>query len=473
MDSLHAHMIRSRFREAGLEELGAFLQRGFKQRHLFPHRIFYLPKCGPDGFKLATRMRGPVDLSQLWEVILYATSPVIDRFPLDLFFDRDIVWHQQHFGKAGQVATANLVLEKDTLYSMVHQSDLVQRISRRRELKTQVENRFKGWNHLLLNSIVCFAVEHNLRTVHLPTADFALRHTDPKRNVGRELFERIYDRTVHELYHAERRGDWWVVEVARNRGRVVVPPARTQSEKSPKSICVCHDVERGYGHTDADPRFAQLAHREAPGALKRMLEAEGELGVKATYHVVGSILAEVRDDIEAGGHCIGFHSFDHPVQKKDWFWNWRRKLSGDGESQQQLPQCRNVDYRIKGYRPPQSAITSELSDQNLCFHNFEWFASSAASLGDLARPELKNRVVRLPILFDDYDLYLRKLDYAKWERMALRKIEENHFVAFSLHDCYAQFWLPHYRRFLGTLKSLGELRTFDEVAGQVLFSNSH
>ena len=53
----------------------------------------------------------------------------------------------------------------------------------------------------------------------------------------------------------------------------------------------------------------------------------------------------------------------------------------------QLPRCREVDYRIKGYRPPRSQITPELSDRNLLFHNFEWLASMMAELARRARTQ--------------------------------------------------------------------------------------
>ena len=57
-----------------------------------------------------------------------------------------------------------------------------------------------------------------------------------------------------------------------------------------------------------------------------MLRIENELGVKATYNVVGSCMNEVRATIEGDGHCIAFHSYDH-------------KINTD-----QLPNCREVDY---------------------------------------------------------------------------------------------------------------------------------
>ena len=49
-------------------------------------------------------------------------------------------------------------------------------------------------------------------------------------------------------------------------------------------------------------------------------------------------------------------------------------------------------------------ITAELTDENLCFHNFEWLASSAYSFG-FAEPRLQNRIVKIPIHFDDFPMY--------------------------------------------------------------------
>jgi len=47
-------------------------------------------------------MQGQCNLDQLWEIVIYADSPVIDEFPQALFFDDDVIWHQQQFGKSGQ-----------------------------------------------------------------------------------------------------------------------------------------------------------------------------------------------------------------------------------------------------------------------------------------------------------------------------------------------------------------------------------
>ena len=156
------------------------------------------------------------------------TGDVIAEFPEDLFFDPELIWHQQHFGRPGQIATANLVVRQDRLYSMVHISDLVQRISRRREHKTRIENRFQGWDQMLVNGVLAFAAERRLTTVLTPTADLAIRHTDPARSPARELFARVYDRHVQQRFEARRDGEWWALDVHANRGRVVLPERRVE-----------------------------------------------------------------------------------------------------------------------------------------------------------------------------------------------------------------------------------------------------
>ena len=119
-------------------------------------------------------MSGRCEPGQMWAIVLFADESMTSDFPRELFFDPDIVWHQQQFGKNGQLATANLMVSGSTLYSMVHISDVVQRISRQREYKTRIENRFKGWSQMLMNSILNFAHERSLNVVLSPTAELAL-----------------------------------------------------------------------------------------------------------------------------------------------------------------------------------------------------------------------------------------------------------------------------------------------------------
>src|SRR6202043_3519418 len=118
----------------------------------------------PDGLKLAQRMCGVNDPSRLYEIVLYASPPTVDEFPDGLFFEDDIIWHQQQFGRKGLVATANIVLCGQQMFGMVYVSDLVQRISRQRQYKTRVENVFKGWSRLLINALLVFAIEHGVQS---------------------------------------------------------------------------------------------------------------------------------------------------------------------------------------------------------------------------------------------------------------------------------------------------------------------
>jgi hypothetical protein len=435
------------------ERCDEFVSKGYRQRWFFPHVVRYLPKCGPDGFKIARWMLGDVSPAQMCELVIHAAPSLAAQFPAELFLDDEIVWHQQQFGHHGQVATGNLLVRGNDLFTMVHISDVVQRISRRRSLKTQIENRFKGWNHMLLNGILNFAAGQRLERIYVAGSDWALKHTDPDRSPGREMFERIYDRNVHELFDVTSSPPWWCIDVSRNAGKLIVPEPAEENIPDGRTICVCHDVERGMGHLDADPEFAVKVEETAPQHLERMLAIERQLGVKATYAVVGAILPGLRDSIERDGHALAFHSWDHRI------------------GPDQLAQCREVDYRLKGYRTPQSRITAELTDENLCFHNFEWLASSSRSFG-FDEPRLENGIVRIPISFDDFAMYHDGMTYEAWEAEALETINNNRFVAFGLHDCYGEFWLPRYAQFLERVSKLGRLVTMNQVANEMFLRHA-
>lgn len=440
------------FHEASGHEREGFLAAGYRARHFFPHRWYALRKCGPDGSRLAQWMSGVRDPGRLWQLLLYATSPAIDEFPAELFFDPDLNWHQQHCNRRGLVASACMAVDGETVYTAAHQSDLVQRISRNRAFKTRVESVFKGWHRLLLNGIAGFATDHGLRRVCVPSAELATTHTDRTRTVQPELFERVYDRAIQHQFSVTREGGWWRLELGSNRGAVAPTTRREELIESTRTVCVAHDIERGLGHRDVEPEFAREADRNAPAALGHMLDIERRAGVRSTYHVVGCLIEEVRAPIERDGHCLAFHSYDH----------------GSGD---QLPACRRVDYRIKGYRPPRSVLTRELSDTVLCWHNFEWLASSESSLG-FQVPRLENRVVKIPILLDDFAMHRDGTGFDEWARQALRLVEEREFVVLSLHDCYAGHWLSGYEQFLADLKKLARLRTLDEVAADVFLASA-
>lgn len=428
------------------ERVAEWVARGHPRRHFFPHRVHQLPKCGPDGFRLASWMAGEREPAAMWQLVLHAGPPVLTEFPAELFFDDDLQWHRQQFGMPGHVASVNLIVRGGSVHTTAHMSDLVQRIGRRREHKTRVEKRFAGWDRMLLNAVLDFAIERGMRSVRVPCSSHALAHTDRARDVQRELFERIYDSHPRSLYPVERDGQWWRIHVAGAADRVVrLAPAAEQRPEG-RTICVLHDIERGAGHRASDPEFAERAERTSRASLSKMLAAERAAGVKATYNVLGSLFAEVRDEVEPDGHCVAFHSYDHPL----------------GEGTPQLDACRELDYRLKGYRPPQSRITGELTAANLLFHNFEWLASSPESLG-VQSPQLTNRLVRLPVRADDFDLY-RGTPYEEWESGVLATVEQNTFTAVGLHDCYGELWLPRYEQLLEKLGGMGRLATMDAAA---------
>jgi len=85
---------------------------------------------------------------------------------------------------------------------------------------------------------------------------------------------------------------------------------------------------------------------------------------------------------------------------------------------------------------------------------------------------MKNRIVKIPILFDDFDMYKHGLPYDDWEQRAIETLRRNDFIAFSLHDCYAHFWLPRYESFLRKVSVLGTFKTLDEVANAAIFAGA-
>jgi hypothetical protein len=469
-----------RHRDIIQPRLADHLALGRAERHFFAHRIRHLRRCGPDALQLTSRMCGIRRPDAHWEVAIYALPPAVDRFPAELFFDRDLNWHERHLGIPGLVATASVAVRGRTAWAATYVSDLVQRSARRPDYRTQIDNRFKGWPLWVLNAVIDFARERGCTELRSPTSALVVRHTDPARSVQPEIYQRIYDDSVARWFEAARRGDWWILDVERNLGRVIRPEPGSADLAATRMIAICHDIERGLGHRGIDDELAALADRTGDASLDDMLQHEARAGVRATYNVVGCLLPNVRSRIEAGRHTLGFHSYDHVI---DRWWpvsQWRRRLHrrlavGRGASSaapiDQLTGCREIDYRIRGYRPPQSRITHELGSANLCRHNFEWLASSTHSLR-LDTPTHRHRMVRIPIVMDDYELYTGRLTWEEWERRALHNAARRDFTALSLHDCYGRLWLPRYARLLDRLQQIAPLVTLDDVAARVFLTTA-
>jgi len=470
----------SRFRHFAEDRRPAFIAQGLAARHFFAHRTYYIPKCGPDAVFLARRMCKRKCLDGHVELLLFAEPAQHEQFPREIYFDDELLWHRQQFGKPGHIAFAYLFQDGPNLYGLNYVSDLVQRISRRRDHATRVEKLFRGWRHMLFNSILNFAVEQGVTTVYSPVSASVLANTDKRRAPKKDLFERIYDRTVTERYATTRSGNWWVIDVKANRDRIVRPEKREEVTTRGRTICVDHDIERGMGHVGIDAARTQVAERIAPAALSAMLKCERTAGIKATYSVVGSFLDEVRSEIERDGHCVAFHSYDHVI-RRHWRltryywglrWQWARWVSGGPKDQylDQLSRCRLVDRRVRGFRPPQSRITAEWDDFSLVFRNFDWCGTSSRTIGDV--PAMHDHLVKIPIKLDDFPLFKAAMPFSAWERQLIGAIESNDFLAFGLHDCYADLWLPHYPALLEKISRFGEIRTFDAVADDAIFASA-
>lgn len=443
----------ARYRHCGPAEARALHELGLRESRIFPHQVYCLKKCGPDGFFLAKRMYGLTDPSKMYQVQLYADESLHHLLPTELWFDNELLWHQQQFGMRGQIATADVILAEDALYTTVRFADIVQRIGRHRRYKTTIEKQFAGWNEMLLNALASFAAEQGASRIVMPTSDLALSGTDRKRNVQPQMFERLYDRAVERQFRVQRRRDRWIIELADNRDRFLPLPSVVRKLGGTRpAICIAHDIERQLGHRGLDPAMESLPVSEFDRRLDAMAQIEQEHSVRSTYNIVGSFLPDVRGLLAEARHGVAFHSFDHR--------RWRR----------QLLRCRQVDYRIKGYRPPQSRMTWELGDKHLCLRNFEWIATSASRLRGAAAPFLQNGVVRIPIASDDFPLYKRSMSYSEWESGLLAKIAGQPFTAFGLHDCYADLWLDHYPRLLDRLAELGEMVTMDTICDRTHLS---
>ena len=149
--------------------------------------------------------------------------------------------------------------------------------------------------------------------------------------------------------------------------------------------------------------------------------------------------------LPAFGHALAFHSYDHKV--------------GDPT---QLARTREVDLQVKGYRPPQSKITADLSDYTLAYWNFEWLLSSASSFR-FPEPRIENGIVKIPVHLDDWPLHTGALTRAQWMARLRDEIAKRDILVISLHDCYARQWIDWYPDLLTELQGLGELWTCEQV----------
>jgi hypothetical protein len=350
------------------------------------------------------------------------------------------------------VAAGGLVVDARGAFVTLLQSDLCQQVFRHPRLKarckTRLDARFGGWPGILLNAVLDFALARGLDAVFSPTAEQILSAV--RKAVDPTLFRKIYDGAAGR-YAATRvrvdRAEYWRIGVAENAGRVV-PLAPAPASPPPgacPAICIVHDIEE-----DVDTAVAPAECREH---LAAMLDVEARQGVRGTYAVLGSLLAARRAAIEAGGHALAFHTFDHRIDALD-----------------QLPRVREVDLQVRGYRSAQSIVTAELTEERLSYFNFEWLVGSAHRFG-FEECRLERGIVKIPVHLDDWPLQTGRLDHASW-RAALRGLLDRlPLVVLGLHDCYARHWLPGYGDLLAELGAHGDLLTCEELADRTFLAS--
>lgn len=430
----------------------AFAVLGLRRRECFAHDVLCIQKPYADTYlQLERRGVSPQDAlsGRCSQLNLYALD--LDGLPDALFTDRAINWHQQQLGRTGLVAVAGLFERDGALFVTLLQSDLCQQLAKHAALKasckSRVDNRFGRWAALLFNAVLDHARDAGVTTVYSPTA--AQIRVGMRSAVDPALFERIYD-SITARYACRKvhigAAEYWEVVAADNAARIVplvpVKPAAAGARNgngAPRpTIALFHDIEE---NVDTDVPAAACR-----AALERMLELQAQRGLRATYSVLGALFPAKVSLIAGRGHSLAFHSHDHSLEALD-----------------QLPRVRRVDLQVRGYRPPRSQLTAELTDHALSYWNFDWLLCSPNGLG-FRDVRLVNGLVKIPAHLDDFRMHTGDLDRDEWLRRMRTLLATEPFVGIGLHDCYAATWLDWYGDLLDELAATGELRTCDDIA---------
>ena len=424
-----------------------FLSRGFKGRHIFPHTLHYLPKAGPGALRFSGPMCGITDPTAQWEILLHATSPRLDEVPRELFFDDDIVWHKRQYGMDGHAAFGFVAVDGDRMYGLNYVADVVQRISRRRELKTRIETALRGWVYMLLNGLLNFAVEMRIRTFFSPTAELVMQNSRPAQPA---LFERIYDHTVGALFEVRRQGPWWVIDVEANRHRLVRPEPRTAPARPEAPFCLVHDL--GAGDTAGRPGVTD------PSRAVRLVEDTArvakELGWPVTFIAPRAVFDEVRARVAGEGHALAFAS-DEALAS--------RELGAE------LVQCRSVDQRTKGYRLADARPAESREADELCYHKFDWLLVTGSRTQG-AVLALERGVVNIPISLDDRAL--AGLGCDRWASELGAIVKAGPPAVASLGENWSRLDLDRRRRLFERVPIQADVKTCDQLAEAFILSRA-
>jgi hypothetical protein len=424
-----------------------FLSRGFKGRHVFPHTLHYLPKAGPGALRFSGPMCGITDPTAQWEILLHATSPRLDGVPRELFFDDEIVWHKRQYGMDGHVAFGFVAVDGDRMYGLNYVADVVQRISRRRELKTRIETALRGWAYMLLNGLLNFAVEMRIRTFFSPTAELVMQNSRPAQPA---LFERIYDHAVGAFFEGRRQGRWWVIDVEANRQRLVRPEPRTAPTRPEATFCLVYDL----GAADTAGRPGITDHSQAMRLVEDTARVAKEFGWPVTFIAPRAVFDEVRDRVAGEGHALGFASDDALVSE---------------ELGAELAQCRSVDQRTKGYRLADARPAEAREAFELCYHKFDWLLVAGPRTNG-ALPALDRGVVNVPISLSDRALAGSECDTWVSELDAI--VTAGRPAIVSLGETWSRLDLDRRRRLLERVPTQAAAKTCDQLAEAFILSRA-
>ncbi|GJL83890.1 MAG: hypothetical protein DHS20C01_35240 [marine bacterium B5-7] len=432
----------------------SFVKSGLRESDYFSHDVICIQKSYPDShliFQNAGIISSECVSGRFIQLNLYSTKT--DHLPTDLWTDHDLNWHRQQMKRPGLVGTAGIFLtDSNTALVSILQSDLLQQLYRHPEFasyRTTIEGTYKAWYKLLWNAILIFARNHRISTVYGPTSETVSART--RQSINHRIFRRIYD------YPLKRYGltrvqineeSYWKIEIDNNLPYLSDLKRSSMPIKQTKRICLMHDIE---ADVDTDIPFDLCIEH-----LRRMLDIEQKLDLPSTYNLLGKYFSSFMEVLRpAKNIAIGFHSYDHRIENLD-----------------QLSLVRDVNLQIQGYRPPQSILTSELTDYRLSYYNFEWLANSAYRFG-FNDCRLTNGIVKIPIATDDYPLFTGEMDFDSWATDILARANEMPFFALSLHDCYARHWLDGYEDLLRKLSSTHEFINCDQIAAEMFVASSH
>src|SRR5438034_3985679 len=377
------------------DDAAPFVRNGLDQKAFFRHEVLTLSKAYPGTRSLLAQCL-PMIPAEGAAVQLNLYSPELDEIHDPALSSQTLNWHQQQLGKPGLIAAAGAFSHGSELWVVLMQSDVLERLRDpgivSPKTKDAIETRFGHWQLLLVNATLDFAVDQRLDTVFFPAAPLI-------QSVGIEQLDaNAFDQLsnlVCQHYQCVKCGsagsEYWRLDLQNNLGKIIRLESVTAAVKRKgKVICIYHDIEE-----DADTCVPKGDCRRD---LLRMLEIERASGVNATYNILGRLFAQKEPIVRNfGAHSLAFHTYDHDLQNMN-----------------QLPMSRRIDPRIKGYRPAQSIMTSELSDQALSFFDFEWLMSWEGSIG-CTEPNLVSGIVRIPATTDDYFLHRGKRTYEQWE----------------------------------------------------------